>query len=47
VRGLESLPLSRPHIQLPGHLIAISLRDRAHAHAFWEVLPKQAVEVLV
>jgi len=47
VRGLKSQPLSRPHIQFSRNLITVGLGYCAHAHAFWEVLPQQAVEVLV
>jgi hypothetical protein len=47
VRRLESQSLSRPHIQLTSHLIAIGLGNRAHTHALGEVLPQEPIEVFV
>lgn len=47
VRGSESQSLSGAHIQFARHFVAFSLRDFAHGHSFWEVPPKQSVEVLV
>ena len=41
----QSLPWSV--VQVVDDVIALSLRDRVHASALGQVLPKQAVEVLV
>lgn len=47
VRGSESQSLPGAHIQFASHFVAFGLCDFAHAHSFWEVLPKQSIEVLV
>ena len=46
-RRIEAMPLSWSVIEIVGDVIALSLRDVAHAHAAWQVLSQQAVEVFV
>ena len=44
---VEAQSLARPVVQVIGDVIALGLCERAHASALGQVLPKQAVEVLV
>ena len=41
-RCIEAQSLARSVVQVVGDVIALGLRDRAHASAFKTVLPKQA-----
>jgi len=45
--GFESQPFSRPVIQFMRHRITFHLRHLAQAHALWEILPEQSIEVFV
>ena len=47
VRGSESQSLSGSHIQFTGDFVTFCLSDFAHAHSFGEILPKQAIGVLI
>lgn len=47
VRRVEAVAFSGSVVQIVGDMIALSLCDGAHAHAFGQVLPEQSVEVLV